>query len=144
MVNYATQPDLEAYFGSEELLIAADRDGSGKADPGVVTSGLTAATEEIDAYLGVTYTLPLLTIPGVLTRVCCDLAMYHMSVGSPSMTEDKEIRYERGIKWLKALTKGEVTLGLEESTEVVTGGQSEAQITESIRRFTRETMRDLL
>ena len=140
---YATQSDLEAYFGTEQLLIAADRDGDGSADTGVITAGIAAAEEEIDSYLAVRYDLPLAATPGVLTRVCCDLAMYHMSVGHHSMTEDKETRYNNGVRWLEKLSKGIVTLGVEEA-EVVVQDEAELTSTSEDRVFSRTKMADLL
>jgi len=142
-VAYATQSDLEAYFGTEQLLIAADRDGDGSADTGVITAGIAAAEEEIDSYLAVRYDLPLAATPGVLTRVCCDLAMYHMSVGHHSMTEDKETRYNNGVRWLEKLSKGIVTLGVEEA-EVVVQDEAELTSTSEDRVFSRTKMADLL
>jgi phage gp36-like protein len=113
-VAYAAQSDLEKYFGEADVLRAADRDGDGVADTDVITTAITAAEEEIDSYVAVRYDLPLAVVPGVLTRVCSDLAMYHMSIDTLSMTEDKEKRYERGLKWLRDLSRGVVTLGVEE------------------------------
>lgn len=124
-MTYATSTDLEEYFGSEYLLIATDRDGDDVADANVISAGLTAADEEIDSYLGVRYDLPLAAAPGILTRVACDLAMYHMSIGHTSMTEDKETRYKHRIKWLEKLSKGLVSLGPEEEQVVV---QDEAAV----------------
>lgn len=143
MTNYALEADLTAYFGSEQLLIAADRDASGTADTGVVTAGLTAATEEIDSYLAVRYDLPLAAVPGVLTRICCDLAMYHMSIASSSITEDKETRYNNGVKWLRDVSKGIASLGPEEAEVAV---QDEATISADSedRLFTRTKMAGLL
>lgn len=143
---YAAESDLEAYFGTEQLLIAADRDGDGTADSGVIAAGIAAAEEEIDSYLGVRYDLPLSETPGVLTRVCCDLAMYHMSVGHVSMTEGKETRYNNGVKWLSKLAKGEVTLGVEEA-EVSVQDEAELQsatTTAETRHMTRTKLGDLL
>jgi phage gp36-like protein len=136
---------LEAYFGAEELLIAADRDGDGVADTGVIDAALLAATSEIDSYLAVQYDLPLPHVPEVLTRVCSDLAMYHMCIGHASMTEDKETRYESGIKWLRDLAKGLVALGLIDAEEEATGAQNDVEITSTSddRLFTRSSMRRL-
>jgi len=116
---------LDDYFGNAEVLIAADRDGDDTADVDVISAGIKAASEEIDSYLAVRYDLPLSAVPGVLTRICCDLAMYHMSVGHISMTDDKETRYNNGVKWLEKLAKGMVTLGREEAEVSV---QDEADI----------------
>lgn len=139
MANYADASDLDEYFGSAEVLIAADRDGDGSADTGVVAAGLLAATEEIDSYLAVRYDLPLDATPGVLTRVCCDLAMYHLSVNSPSMTEDKEMRYKNGVAWLTKLSRGTVSLGPEEE-EVSVQDNSVISSDSPERLFTRSTM----
>lgn len=116
---YATQSDLEKYFGEIEVLRASDRDGDGSADVDVIAAAITAAEEQIDSYVAVRYNLPLTTVPGTLTRVCCDLAMYHMSPNSLAMTEDKETRYGHALKWLEKLAKGTVTLGVEETQEQV-------------------------
>jgi len=145
-VAYAGQADLEAYFGTEQLLIAADRDGNGSADSGVITAGITAAEEEIDSYLAVRYDLPLAATPGVLKRICCDLAMYHMSVGHHSMTDDKETRYNNGVRWLEKVSKGLVTLGVEEEEVVVQDEATVASATSTDaedRLMTRDTLKRL-
>jgi len=134
---------MDSHFGSAEVLIAFDRDGSGSADTGVLAAALTAATEEIDSYVGVKYNLPLAVIPGVLMRVCCDLAMYHGSINSPAMTEDKETRYGQRIKWLKDLAKGMTTLGISEE-QVVKNDTVTLSSDSETRLFTRTKMRGLL
>lgn len=140
-MSYATQSDLEKYFGETEVLRAADRDGDGSADTDVVTTAITAAEEEIDSYVAVRYDLPLGTVPGILTRVCCDLAMYHLSINSLAMTEDKETRYERALKWLEKLSKGMVTLGVEETQgEVEVQDDLELGASNPDRLFTRTTL----
>lgn len=139
---YATSSDLDDYFGTAEVLIAADRDGDGSADTDVISTGLTAATEEIDSYLAVRYDLPLAATPGVLTRICCDLAMYHMSVLGASMTEDKETRYNNSVKWLRDVSKGVAALGPEEE-EVVVQDDSEVTVDSDDRLFTRAKMAGL-
>lgn len=138
-MTYAAATDLDSYFGAAEVLIAADRDGDGTADVGVVADAIAAAEEEIDSYLAVRYDLPLSSVPGVLKRVCCDLTMYHMSFGHAAMTEEKRTRYTDGISWLGKLSKGVVTLGLEEATVTV---QDEATIATSseTRLFSRTKM----
>lgn len=146
-MTYAAESDLEEYFGTEYLLIAADRDGDGVADTDVISTAITAAEEEIDSYVGVRYTLPLSATPGVLKRLCCNLAMYHMSVGHISMSEEKETRYNAGVKWLEKLSKGVVTLGVEEE-QVETNDHpsiaSATATTSETRRFTRTKMGNLL
>ncbi len=139
MANYAIQTDLEAQYGSEQVLIASDRDGSGTADTGAITAALTAASQEIDSYLAVRYDLPLESPPTRLTDVCCDIAMYRLSGDAGSGTEDKEDRYDKAVKWLTMISKGYATLGTVEETESV---QDEAEISTELtdRLFTRDLM----
>lgn len=142
---YADQQYLDSYFGSAEVLIAADRDGDGTADTAVIRNALDSATEEIDSYVGVKYTLPLsATIPtGVLKRLCADIAMYRMSVNSHSSTDDKRKRYEDAIAWLKKLATGHATLGEEETVEEADDLTVKSADSED-RLFTRTKMRGLL
>lgn len=143
MANYATLLDLEDYFGTNEVLIASDRDGDGVADPGVVNAALSAATEEIDSYLAVRYDLPLATTPGILLHVCCDIAMFRMSINGPSMTDDKRTRYEDAVKWLTNVSKGVVSLGPQEAQVEVQDETTVSSDSEE-RLFTRTKMQGLL
>lgn len=145
---YAVEADLTKYFGEEQLLIAADRDADGNADTDVISTALEAAEDEIDSYVGVRYDIPLASVPGVLKRICCDLAMYHMSVDQPSMTEGKEKKYNDGIAWLTKLATGKVTLGAEESdnNESVNDVAEVSEVTStntSSRLFTRSSLSGL-
>ena len=143
MASYATPGDMDKHFGNEEVLIAFDRDGSLTADTGVLSAAIVAASEEIDSFLAVRYDLPLATVPGVLTRVCCDLAMYLGSANHGSMTEAKRERYTDRPKWLKMLSKGEVSLGVKEAAESVQDEAALPPVTET-RLFTRTKMRGLV
>lgn len=142
---YADQQDLERLFGSAELLIAADRDGDGESDPGVIRAALDAATAEMDSYIGVKYTLPLSTTqkPAVLVDICADIAMYRMSIDSPAMTDAKRQRYEDRVSWLRDLSKEVVTLGKEETTETADDLTVMTDTSEE-RIFSRTKMRGLL
>lgn len=143
MPNYATQSDLEDYFGTDELLVASDRNGDGVPDTGVVTAALTSATEEVDSYLASRYDLPLSPVPGVLLHITADIAMYRMSFGHTSMTEEKRQRYEDAIKWLTNLSKGVTTLGPEEET-VTSSDAPQKGANNEARLFTRTKMAGLM
>jgi len=107
---YATQQDIINRYGSDELIVAADHDEDGVADPSVVEQGLKDASDEIDVYIGGRYTLPLAVVPQVLTRLCVDMALYHMSK-PPSVTEEKRKRFEDAVKLLTKISEGKITLG---------------------------------
>lgn len=115
-MSYATQADIELHFGEAQVLIASDRDGDGVADTGLIDSALLKASEEIDSYLIMRYSLPLATTPGILKSVCCEIAMYRLSPDT-SYTEEKRKRYEDAIKWLRDVAKGLVGLDDDSGTE---------------------------
>lgn len=130
---YATLSDLQTIFGSAEVLIAFDRDADGVADIGVISAAIAAASEEIDSYLCIKYTLPLPAVPAVLTNKCCDIAMYRASINSTAMTEEKRTRYADAIGWLKDVAKGIAGIGVTEESsdandEAVVATTSEARL----------------
>jgi len=111
---YATAQELEKRLGGEEaLVILADRDGDGVADAELVERALTDATAEIDSYLAGRYNLPLATVPAVLVRLACDMAVYRItSEYGAGLTEERRQRYEDAVAWLKRAASGDVALGL--------------------------------
>ncbi len=143
MATYTTQADLESQYGTEQVLIASDRDASGVADTDVISGGIAAASEEIDSYLSVRFNLPLTTTPAVLLRVANILAMYHISADAGAQTEDKIDRYKMSLKWLDKLSKGQVDLGISEGQEVVPDIPTVNDEVQA-RIFTRTTMARLL
>jgi phage gp36-like protein len=109
---YAGQQDIEDRYGADALLLVADRDGDGQADPDVVAQAVADADAEIDAYLAARYQLPLSTVPTVLKRLAADLLMYRLATTADLLTEEKRQRYEDAVKLLDRISKGSVSLGL--------------------------------
>jgi len=109
---YATLEALIKQYGLDAVLLVADRDQDGDIDADVVEDALTAATSEIDSYVGVKHRLPLPQVPDVLVRVCGDIALYRMSSEGGQLTEDKRQRYEDAVDYLKRVAAGTASLGL--------------------------------
>jgi phage gp36-like protein len=107
-VTYATQADLEARFGTDELLALADRDRDGVADAAVVAEALADADNLIDGYVGTRYALPLATVPPLLEQLACDIARYNLYAAHP--TEAAKARHDAAIATLKRIADGTVTL----------------------------------
>ncbi|MDG4811661.1 DUF1320 domain-containing protein [Hydrogenovibrio sp. 3SP14C1] len=131
---YATQADMELRIGVEPLLVVADRDDDGVVDAEVVTAALEAAQAEIDAYIGSRFSLPVATVPKVVTDLCIDIALYKLSVDADASTDERRLRYEDTVNLLRRFSKGEVTLGLS-SPPKTTNGQ--ARLISQPRRFRR-------
>ncbi len=76
---YIAQSDIEEAIGSDRLLLLADRDGDGTADPDVVAAKIADAAATTDSYLHERYALPLSDVPKILVRINVDLAVYYLA-----------------------------------------------------------------
>ncbi|WP_296639187.1 gp436 family protein [Roseinatronobacter sp.] len=108
---YADQSDIADLYGPHALVVA-DRDGDGVADSAAVARALSAATDEIDSYLAVRYTLPLPMVPGILRQFAVDIALYRLALGADVLSEEHRRRYEDALGALKRIAKGEAALVL--------------------------------
>ena len=107
---YATQADLEARFGADELTQLTDRVNAGVPDAAIVARALSDADAEIDGYLASRYALPLATVPPALARIACDIARYRLWEDRAS--EEVRRRYEDARRLLESIARGQVSLGL--------------------------------
>lgn len=116
---YATVADFVTRIGELEAIELTDAEALGVVNEEVLRVALSDAASQINGYLG-RYRLPLKTVPQNLTRLCCEIARYHLTGKSGrSVTEDIETRYKLCIKELEHISKGIVSLGVDEveSTE---------------------------
>ena len=118
---YATQAQMIARFGEQELIQLTDRDGLlGAIVTAVLDAALLDADEEIDSYLRGVRALPLVApIPERLVRVACDLARYHLY--DDHAPEGVRTRYQGGIRWLRDVASGKASLGEVDTAAPETG-----------------------
>jgi phage gp36-like protein len=140
-VAYATGSDIENRVGTVQYLISTDRDGDGIADPLPLAKALQDATDEIDSYVAVRYTLPLSTVPDILVRLCVDIAYYRLSCDASSGTDEKRRLYEDAVKFLKDLVADKATLGVLDPNARV---DEIVQVSTTTREFTREKLGSIL
>lgn len=107
-MTFATASDLEARFGSTELLQLADRENVGAIDEAVVDAHLADADAEIIALLGGSVAIDALDPPLNLKRLACDIARYKLHGANPP--EDVRKRYEDAVKFLGRVAEGKATL----------------------------------
>lgn len=139
---YATLQNIVDRYGDDALSIVADRDNDGVVDAPVVSQALDDASEEIDTWIGKKYSLPLAVVPGVLIRLCVDIALYRLSPDN-SYTEEKRNRYTDALKHLKAIANGEASLGLDAIDEPESSA-GDVELISPERQFSRSTMGRLL
>jgi phage gp36-like protein len=109
---YASVADMVNRFGEQDLVLLSWREGvaEGVINTPVVEQALADATAEINGYIGGRYKLPLSAVPAVLSGHCCSIARYLLNGDrAPEQVTD---RYKAVIKFLEAVGKGDLQLGL--------------------------------
>lgn len=139
MTVYAAQADITDRYG-QNILDAVDRDGDGQPDLAAVDKALADASGLIDTYLASRYSLPLPSVPELLTRLCVDVALYQLVRGGTAAAEDQRLRYEDAIQTLRDIGAGRAALDLpapqsDARKDVHTSGQA--------RLFTRDTLKGI-
>lgn len=112
-MTYASEAELRTRFGSDEIDVVSGRDPGGAA--AAIGRALDDADAEIDAYLEARYALPLATVPPVLARIACDIARYRL--WAERAPDEVRQRYEDARRFLEALARGDVRLGLPEAQQ---------------------------
>ena len=125
-VMYATPDNMLSRFGEQDLALLTEREDSvpGEINLALLEQALRDASAEIDGYIAGRYVLPLTTVPAVLERNCCDIARYFLY--GDKAPEQVEKRYTAVVKFLTAVSKGDISLGLATTGE--TAGQSELTV----------------
>lgn len=121
---YATVEDMVARFSELEVIQLTDRNQDGLIDEDVAAVALADATAEIDAYLG-RFKRPFTDVPPILKRLCCDIARYRLTAANGVLiTDEIRNRYKIDVlDLLRAMAKGEVQLGMDDSGEEVAAGE---------------------
>ena len=121
---YATVEDMVARFSELEVIQLTDRNQDGLIDEDVAAVALADATAEIDAYLG-RFKRPFTDVPPILKRLCCDIARYRLTAANGVLiTDEIRNRYKIDVlDLLRAMAKGEVQLGVDDSGEEMAAGE---------------------
>ena len=118
-MSYSTQADLEDQLSSEELRQLTDDLDSGSINTTIANRAIDDADAEIDSYIGVRYDVPLATIPQIIKKVSVDIAIYNLYARRQILTpEARRQRYEDAIELLKNVSKGLVTLGTDNLSQI--------------------------
>lgn len=108
---YIDKAKMILFFGERELTQLTDREAAeGIIVDTVLDRAMTTAESEVNSYIGSNYTLPLPTVPEVLSAMTGDIARYRLYDEKP--TEEVQKRYDRAVSWLRDVSKGVVSLGI--------------------------------
>ncbi|OOF46938.1 hypothetical protein BKK52_10530 [Rodentibacter trehalosifermentans] len=112
-MNYASVDDFVLRVGEVQAIELTDRDLLGEVNENLLEVALADSSSQIDGYLAARYTLPLVTVPQNLVRLCCDLARYRLaSMSGVKITDEIIERYKLSLKELQDISSGKVSLGL--------------------------------
>lgn len=116
---YAQPADMQARYPNRDLVQLTQEDPSATTvDSAYLATFLSDASDEIDAYLEARFALPLADPPSILTRICCEVAMYHLNALRPIHDlADAKDKYEKAIAFLAEVSDGKRTLGLSSTAE---------------------------
>lgn len=138
---YIDRTGLEQRFGVAEIADLLDDDNSG-TESGAETNSLTRACEDaqnlIDGYLASRYTLPLVSIPALVTVWAADIARFKL--WDEKAPEEVRQRYEDALAQLKLLSEGKIALppgsdGMPAAPPIQFDGYSNCRV------FTEDTLR---
>ncbi|USE82031.1 gp436 family protein [Acinetobacter tibetensis] len=105
-MGYADRNDLVLRFGEREI---KQLEASIQAENSMsVDATLQDASEEVDGYIAVRYSLPLAETPQNLKRLVCDIARYKLWKSRAS--DEVRQRYEDAIAFLKLIANNKASL----------------------------------
>jgi len=117
---YCTLDDLKKKIPEKVLIELTDDEGLGVMDQQRVEEAISAASDEIDLYIGKVAKLPLEQdqVPPVLKGLCADMAIYHLYARlREEIPQARADRYRNAHKLLEKILRGEVSIGLEPPPE---------------------------
>lgn len=111
MGTYAARQDMIERFGEQELIQATDRADppAGVISDAVLNGAIDDAEAEINGYVAPKYALPFASVPSILKRWTCDIALYFLLKDRAAEAVVK--RYESIVKSLRMVNAGELSLG---------------------------------
>ena len=115
-MTYATLTQLKAVIPARDLELLTDFEGEGLPSDARLEQALDDASAEISGYVG--KLLAGAEAPHILTVICRDLAMHrlYLNLGHDMAAYDALRR--DAIAWLKAVQRGETSLGDDEGAPV--------------------------
>lgn len=136
---YCALSDLQARFGPDEVARISDRavPRKGAADSAVVDAAIAQADAEIDGYLGVVITLPLVGVPELVKNISCVIARYRLHENQA--TERVRQDYEDAVRMLRDIAGGRLALsvaGVEVSAPAIVVKAPDAVFTSALLALT--------
>lgn len=134
-------PPVKGKMSAEDLLQLTDDKALGSINTTVIESELVKASAIADGYCGVKYSVPFASVPAVIEALVEDLAragLFSRRVSElpPAVQKAKD----DAIAFLKDVSKGIASLGIDPAPAAPTVGAPESNKTTNDRMFTRDKL----
>lgn len=135
---YCSQSDLLQMISQEELAELTTEAGE-VPDSQMAAQAIAKAEDEINAYVGVRYQVPLVPVPAKIRGLAADLALYGLYSRRSVAPAVRRQRYEDALAFLKQLAAGQVVL--EGADGAASGkGAEPVEVASANRLFSRDQL----
>lgn len=119
---YSTLADLKKAIPEANLVQLTDDEDRGSVNESRVTQAIQDADDLIDTYLRGKHTVPLATVPPIIRRYSCVLAIYYLYARRlQDPTEAMGAMYKEAIRFLESVRDGKTQINDADSS-ANTGG----------------------
>lgn len=142
---YCTIEDLKTVVPEQDMIeLTDDMIPAQTIIAANVNKAISDAGEMIDGYLRARYALPLSPVPGLISTLACDIAVYRLYARKVKLTPPEGVseRYKNALKQLEQIQKGGMTLGVADTVTPESDMDGISVNTSADDRiFTRDTMK---
>lgn len=105
---YCTQADIEKRISFADIAALTNDHGSEAVDSGNLNEAIARADNRINSALRGRFTVPLSSVPGIITEIAVDLVVYHLFTRRASIEFPKVIsdRYNDALEQLAEIADG--------------------------------------
>ncbi len=109
---YCTAADLTERMSNKELIQLTDDADAGVPNQDIISAAIAAAQDTIDGYLRGRYTVPLVSVPGIVKNMALDLTAYKLFKrrNQLSVNDARELMYKQAVSQLKDIQAGIIQL----------------------------------
>ena len=140
-MSYSTAQMILDRIPEKQLIQITDDKKLGVVDQAIVTASQATAYGLVNGYCGVKYSVPFATVPALIPELEADIAAYLLYKRKVDVIpEAKQKSYDDAIAFLKDVSRGTASLGIDPAPAAPTVGAPESNKTTNDRVFTRDKL----
>lgn len=138
---YTTLANITGQISEDRVIQLTDDEGLNVANSGRVTDAIASADAIIDGYCSARYIVPFNPVPAIIAKCSLDMAIYNLYARRvETMPEVRDKNNTLAINMLKAIAKGDITLGDTAVVAPPNNGNTPAMIRTNDRIFPASKM----